>query len=231
VNGRYIYWSNSGEDTFGRANLDGTAVDQRCLTARGVPLGNVPEGLAVDSKHVYWTNYPANTVGRANLDGSGVNERFITVKGVPEGIAVARNRDDGTSSASPGACVGPSKVPILFGARDYLPGYYATGWGEVAPPIISNGGAAASGTIFQIHWATWGGKVALGRGLNRTYTPHGGYYRRPVVVELRASAIRHCKPMGRLVYTRFTAREQVRPDGPMGKWFAWAPNMCASPFH
>ena len=69
VNDHHIYWSNSGEGTIGRANLNGTAVDQRCFTPKRVPLGNVPEGLAVDGRHVYWTNYPANTIGRANLDG------------------------------------------------------------------------------------------------------------------------------------------------------------------
>jgi hypothetical protein len=96
---------------------------------------------------------------------------------------------------------------------------------------MSNGGAAASGTILEIHWRSSGGKIAIGRGLNPTYRPHGGYYRQPVVIELRASLIRRCKPGGRLVYTRFTAREQLRPGGPMGKWFAWAPNMCVSYFH
>jgi Low-density lipoprotein receptor repeat class B len=222
VNDRYIYWSNNGEDAIGRANIDGTGVDQRCVTPRDVPLGNVPEGLAVDDRHVYWANYPANTIGRANLDGSDLDERFVVVKGVPEGVAAASNHE----AASPGACVDPHTAPILFGPTDYRAGYCATGWGEVAPPTISNGGAAASGTISRIHWSSWGGKVAVGRGVNPTYTPHGGYYRKPVVIELRASAIRRCNPGGRLVYTRFVTREQVRPEGPMGKWFAWNPNMC-----
>jgi virginiamycin B lyase len=52
VNGRYIFWSNNGEDAIGRATNDATAVDQRCLTAKHVPLGNVPEGIAVDGQHV-----------------------------------------------------------------------------------------------------------------------------------------------------------------------------------
>lgn len=228
MNSRYIYWSNNGEDAIGRANIDGTAVDQRCLTPKHVPLGNVPEGIAVDGTHVYWTNYPANTIARANLDGSGVDERLINVNGVPEGVAAATNGDG--SSASAGPCRDRSKPPVLFGTRHYLPGYYATGWGEVAPPIIDNGGAAASGRISQIHWSNWGGKAAVGRGLNPTYTPRGGYYRRPVAIELRASALRRCTPGGRRVYTRFTRREQVKPGGRMGTWFTWAPNMCVSYF-
>ena len=229
VSSRYIYWSDNGEDAIGRANIDGAAVEQRCLTPKHMPLGNMPEGIAVDGKHVYWTNYPANTIARANMDGSGMDERFINVNGVPEAVAVAANGDE--SSASVGVCRDRSRPPILFGTRQYLPGYYATGWGEVAPPIIDNGGAAASGRISQIHWSSWGGKVAVGRGLNPTYTPHGGYYRRPVVIELRASALRRCTPRGRRVYTRLTTREQVKPGGRMGKWFTWAPNMCISYFH
>jgi Low-density lipoprotein receptor repeat class B len=230
VTARYIFWSNSGEDTIGLANLDGTGVNQRCITAADAPLGNVPEGVAVDGRYVYWTNYPLNTVGRANLDGSGVNEHFIVVKGVPEGVAVASGRAGGSAVT----CHGSSKLPILFGTRDYMSGAYAQGWGEVAPPVISNGGASASGTISQIHWSSWGGKVAVGRGLNPAFKPQGGYYRKPVVIELRASVPMRCKPGGRLVYTRFTVREQVRPGGPMGKWFGWGPeggrNMCSSYF-
>lgn len=65
VNERYIFWSNNGEDTIGRANLDGTAVEERCLTPKQVPLGNVPEGLAVGRDYVYWTNYPSTSDTRA----------------------------------------------------------------------------------------------------------------------------------------------------------------------
>jgi hypothetical protein len=226
VNDRYVFWSNSGEDAIGRASLDGTDVDQRCISPRDVPLGNVPEGLAVDGSHVYWTNYPANTVARATLNGSALDERFTHVEGVPEGIAVSGD----SSSASTGACRDRSKRPLLLGTRDYLPAYYAAGWGEAAPAVVSNGGASASGTIYGIHWSTWGGKVAVGRGLHPTFKPRGGYYRRPVVIELRASQVRSCKPGRPFVYTRFTVRDQVRPGGPMGKWYVWARNMCVSYF-
>jgi virginiamycin B lyase len=224
ANTRYLFWSNEGEHVIGRAKLDGTEVHQRCIDAQTHPLETVPEGLAVDGEHVYWTNYPADTIARANLDGSDVDDHFIAVKAVPEGVTI---RVTGGSSSGPNneRC-GGAKPPLLLGPPDQSVGYYAAGWGEVAPAVISNGGAAASGTISQIHWSSWGGKVAVGHGLNPTYTPHGGYYRKPVVIELRASAIRRCERGGQLVYTRFTTREQVRPGGPMGKWFAWAPNMC-----
>jgi sugar lactone lactonase YvrE len=231
VNGRYIYWTNNGEDAIGRAKLDGTDVDQRCLAPKRVPLGNVLEGLAVDGEHVYWTNYPANAIARANLDGSSMDEGFIKVEGVPEGIVLGRKQHVARPSVSTGVCRDRSKPPILLGTRRYLSDYYAKGWGEVAPETISNGGAAASGTISEIRWSSWGGEVAVGRGRNPAYRPHGGYYRRPVVIELKASAIKRCHSGGRLVYTRLTGREQVRPGGRMGKWFTWAANMCVSYFH
>lgn len=224
VTDHYLFWSNNGEHAIGRANLDGTDIRQRCITTTTIPLESVPEGLATDGRYVYWTAYPANTIGRANLDGSGVNDNLIAVKGVPEGIAAASS--NGAASPAGRRCV-TSQAPLLFGPIGQRAGPYGEGWGEVAPAIVSNGGAAASGTVFQIHWSSWGGRVAIGRGLHPTYAPKGGYYPKPVVMELRASAIKRCTPGGRLVYTRFTAREQVKPGGPMGKWGAWAPNMCA----
>jgi sugar lactone lactonase YvrE len=225
VNDRYVFWSNIAEHAIGRANLDGAHVSQRCITTETVPLESVPEGLAADTRHVYWTSYPADAIGRANLDGSAVDERFIAVDGVPEGIAVTASGRAASPPSGAGRCR-TSKPPLLLGPTGQSAGFYASGWGEVAPAVISNGGVSASGMISNVHWTRWGGKVAVGRGLHPTFAPGGGYYRRPAVIELRASAIRRCKPGGRLVYTRFTTRQQVRPGGPMGKWFAWAQNMC-----
>ena len=225
VNDGYVFWSNNAERAIGRARPDGTDVSQRCIAVQTVPLESVPEGLAADVRHVYWTNYPADTIGRASLDGSEVDEHFVTVKGVPEGIVVSVSGT--TSSPSGEGHCRASKAPLLLGPTGQAAGPYAAGWGEVAPAVVSNGGAAASGTVSEIHWRSWGGNVAAGRGLHPEYTPHGGYYPKPLVMELRASAIRRCAPGGRLVYTRFTVREQVRPGGAMGKWSAWASNMCA----
>ena len=42
--------------TIGRANLDGSGVDQSFITG-----ANVPTGVAVDGQHVYWTNQLART--------------------------------------------------------------------------------------------------------------------------------------------------------------------------
>ena len=47
----YLYWANGGMDTIGRANLDGTGVNQSFITGAGNP-----GGVAVDADHVYWAN-------------------------------------------------------------------------------------------------------------------------------------------------------------------------------
>jgi hypothetical protein len=224
VNGSFVFWTNVGEHALGRANLNGTGVVPRCITLRTPPLENVPEGVALNGQHVYWTNYPADTIARANLDGSEAVERFLPISGVPAGIAVG---DEGGPPSSAGPCP-TSKLPLLFGPiNPPFAGPYTKGWGEVAPAVISNGGLSASGTISQIHWTSWGAQVAVGQGLHPTFRPQGGYYSKPVVIQLHASRIRRCKPRGRLVYTRFTVRQQVRPGGPMGRWSAWASNMCS----
>jgi hypothetical protein len=81
-----IYWANSGTGTIGRANLDGTGVDERFITGL-----QSPSGLAVDAAHVYWSNYESRMIGRANPDGTGVDNHFIRawLPGLdPEGVAV-----------------------------------------------------------------------------------------------------------------------------------------------
>jgi hypothetical protein len=65
--------------TIGRANLDGTGVDQAFITGASDPCG-----VAVDAGHVYWANtgdYAAGglaaTIGRAGIDGSNPDQQFI----------------------------------------------------------------------------------------------------------------------------------------------------------
>jgi virginiamycin B lyase len=84
--GEHVYWSstepNFGTATIGRANLNGSGVDQSFITvARGRP-----SGVAVDGAHVYWTSNVGicnfgecpSFIGRANLDSSGVDQSLIT---------------------------------------------------------------------------------------------------------------------------------------------------------
>ena len=73
----YIYWTNPATNSIGRANLDGTDVDQSFIS------GAIdPRGIAVDAGHIYWVNwgdgsYVTNSIGRANVDGTGVEQKFI----------------------------------------------------------------------------------------------------------------------------------------------------------
>ena len=99
VPGRGCWWAPSSGGAIGRANVDGSGVDNRFITGIGIPRspawqGASPCGIAVAGKYIHWT-YAAEgskpqTIGRANLDGTGVDKRFIT--GVSNGfcgIAVA----------------------------------------------------------------------------------------------------------------------------------------------
>lgn len=225
VTSGYIFWASSGDHAIGRADIDGSHVWQRCIDTHASPLETVPEGIAADESHVYWTAYPADAIGRADLSGRQVDPRFRRTSGVPGGIAVA----GGTRLRAPGsasmACRG-SSAPLILGPRTVAQGPYGAGWGEVAPAVISNGGAASSGSIFQIHWSSWGGTVAVGKGLHPAYAPNGGYYPDPLPMDLRASRPRRCSPGGRILYTRLAVRQPVRPGGKMGSWFAWSPDLC-----
>jgi hypothetical protein len=94
VTGSHIYWTNTGptgpEWTIGRANLDGTRVNQRFIRT-----ANRPCGIAVDQGHIYWAQttgrfaHPSTTIGRASLNGSAVNNQFITgIQDIRGGLAV-----------------------------------------------------------------------------------------------------------------------------------------------
>jgi hypothetical protein len=78
----YIYWSwidASGASHIGRANLDGSGVDENFISF--APNTYSTGGLAVDSNYIYWAE-PENLqafIGRANLDGS--NPGFVFAGG------------------------------------------------------------------------------------------------------------------------------------------------------
>ena len=84
----FIYWA--GGSAIGRANLDGTGVDQSFIGGLGLI------DVAVDGEHVYWTGCAdpscvptTSAIGRANLDGSDANHSFIAATGLQtQGIAV-----------------------------------------------------------------------------------------------------------------------------------------------
>jgi Protein of unknown function (DUF3089)/Divergent InlB B-repeat domain len=66
----YIYWTNSGNNTIGRANIDGSGVNQSFF---GVP--ERPTQMAIDAGHLYWCT--SKGVARATIEGSGVEPSFL----------------------------------------------------------------------------------------------------------------------------------------------------------
>jgi hypothetical protein len=78
--GASVFWGNStsssnstGGDSIGRANLDGTNVDQNLMT------GFSPGAVAIEGNYIYWSNadQSANSIGRATLTGTEVQPEFI----------------------------------------------------------------------------------------------------------------------------------------------------------
>jgi hypothetical protein len=79
----HIYWPNELGDAIGRANLDGTGVDENFIAGASFPFG-----IAVDGAHVYWGNFGEDTIGLASVDGTGANPSFITGASGAAGVAV-----------------------------------------------------------------------------------------------------------------------------------------------
>jgi hypothetical protein len=79
VDGRHIYWTTNS--TIGRANLDGSNVDQSFID--GTSPGR---GMAVEAPYLYWVT--SSGIGRASIDGTGVDESFIRSADTHSGVAV-----------------------------------------------------------------------------------------------------------------------------------------------
>ena len=71
----YVYWSSGAYDSdIGRANLDGTGLNESFITRGGHNVGPV----RVDAGHIYWSEGdPAaglhSALGRTRLDGTHVD--------------------------------------------------------------------------------------------------------------------------------------------------------------
>lgn len=90
VDAAHIYWTTAeggppgayGGVYIGRANLDGSGVTAKLVTAVNSGQPGPISGIAVGGGHIYWSDFGKDgTVGRANLDGSGVEQRFIAPPG------------------------------------------------------------------------------------------------------------------------------------------------------
>ena len=110
--------------------------------------------------------------------------------------------------------------PVVLGVKHRL--LYGVGWGTAHPRRIFNGGDP-SGEAFDLAWKRWGGSTTVADGLTWVFTPSGGYYRKPLPIELRAFRIGRCAGGGPPAYTRLDARVVVKPGGTFGHWFPWGP--------
>lgn len=79
----HLYWTNYGDGSIGRADLDGTNVDQGFITGASDPIG-----IDAGGSHLYWTNEGSDSVGRADLDGTDVDQGLIGGADAPSGVAV-----------------------------------------------------------------------------------------------------------------------------------------------
>jgi hypothetical protein len=133
----------------------------------------------------------------------------------------------GALGATLAGSAGAAANPVL-GAKAFA-APYGEGWGTAEPSEIFNGGDP-SGSVHDIKWSGWGNPSAIGYGLNPIFKPHGGYYRKPARIELRATALGKCGK--RAAYTRLEVRIPKKPGGKLGKWFSWsgAKTICKSPF-
>jgi hypothetical protein len=128
--------------------------------------------------------------------------------------------------ATTAATAAAAADPVLGSKSFAAP--YGTGFGTPEPTEIFNGGDP-SGSVTHITWTGWGNPTAIGHGLNPIFKPHGGYYRKPARIELRATKLGHCGKQ--LAYTRLEVRIPKKPGGKLGKWFSWsgAKTLCRAP--
>jgi hypothetical protein len=165
----FIYWSNTNDNAIGRANQDGSAVNNDFLVT-----GSTSEidQIALDASRIYWTSPGNGTIGRANLDGTDADPTWISGLGEPSGLAVTSQfvywttPGGGRSNGAIGrASINGSGVNGSFVTGVELPGRMALGngrlyWGSGG---LFEGGAPNQHTGFAI------GTVELGGGgLNQT---------------------------------------------------------------
>jgi hypothetical protein len=130
----------------------------------------------------------------------------------------------GAALAAP---AGAAATPVL-GAKAFA-APYGKGFGTAEPQEIFNGGDP-SGSVRDIKWTGWGNPSAIGYGLNPIFKPHGGYYRKPARIELRATGLGKCG--NQAAYTKLEVRIPKVPGGKLGKWMSWsgAYTICKPPF-
>jgi len=115
----HIFWTNSV--AIGRANLDGSGVNQNFIAASVSPFA-----IAADGNYVYWVNEGAtgSSIGRAKLDGSDVNANFITGldAGVDYGSSLAVDASHIYWAKSPGTSIGRADLDGTSVNQNFISG-------------------------------------------------------------------------------------------------------------
>ncbi|MGH2961600.1 MAG: hypothetical protein ACRDL3_05325 [Solirubrobacterales bacterium] len=162
-----VYWANANGDAIGRANLNGSGVDQSFIGQFGV------FGVAANATHLYWSSYDifsdVGAIGRAGLDGSGVNGSLIeTGPGDLGQVAVAGEHLYWAHSASgtigraslDGTGANPAFITGLFDPRGVAVSsthiYWTSGSGNQIGRANLNGSGVNHGFISHGGGASWG---------------------------------------------------------------------------
>jgi hypothetical protein len=120
VDGAHVYWTSS--EAIGRANLDGTGIEENFIPVQKSSVTGSTCGLAVDRSHIYWDNGATGTIGRANLDGTGAVQDFIVT---------------GSGGSGPTGGSGPAATNVAHAMCGLLVDGAHIYWGTGAVPNIS----------------------------------------------------------------------------------------------
>ena len=153
---RRIYWTITGTNMMGRANLNGQNVNPSFInTASGF-------GMAVDSSHIYWANLMNNTIGRADVNGQNVNQSFITGASRPYCVAVDSRHIYWTNASS--NTIGRSDLD----GQNVNQNFIITGNGPYGVAVDNNHIYWTNGTLRTI------GRADLdGQNVNQTFVVPG----------------------------------------------------------
>jgi virginiamycin B lyase len=163
-----IYWTNNFTGTIGRAQLDGTGIDESFIIGAQNLIA-----VAVHGDHIYWTNVGPGglgngPIGRARLDGTKVEQDWI-IAGGPAGVVVEGEHIYWTNDGEAGALGGGQSVGRARLDGTHVEQSFITG-------ASNPNGIAANRT--HVYWANAGsgtvGRAKLdGTEVNQSFITEG----------------------------------------------------------
>jgi hypothetical protein len=196
---RYVYWTNEATGAIGRANINGTGVNENFV--RPVIAGT-GAGMTVNKQYIYWTGANGGTatnILRAKLNGTGLNQDFIYVGevnpcgvtvnstyiywGGDVGSAIGRANLNGTGVNANFITTGPGVCGVVVTSSYIYWANYETGWIGRANlngtgvkqhfiPTLASSGIAVKGAF--IYWANSNTGVEGVSGIGRAYLDGSG---------------------------------------------------------